>query len=125
MHLCAAHIALGGDTNNVVFRGPDNPVSWPEIGIIQFLHGEEAVYNIEVIGERDARPAIEKERLLLLYGPSVNEIYPGKVPVMEMEMPGTSLKGKESGKRGRSKGHMTVKSLDHDDEHDLDSYGAE
>lgn len=91
MHLCTAFIALGGDTNNVVFRGPDNPVSWPEVGVIQFLHGEEAVYNIEAIQNVERRGVAEKDRLVSIYGPIVDQLYPGKNPVMEMEMPGVEL----------------------------------
>lgn len=117
MHICSAYIALGGDTNNVVFRGPDNPVTWPEVGMLQFLHGEENVYNIEVIGERDERGATEKQRLSDIYGAGiVDQIYPGKNPVMEMEMPGVSLKDKTGSKRKAPKGAVTITSLADEDE---------
>lgn len=99
MHLCSAYIALGGDTNNVVYRGPDNPVSWPEIGVIQFIHGEEAVYNIELVDEREVSRSAEKQRLADLYGVvNVEHLYPGRSPVMEMEMPGVAPKNKRKAK---------------------------
>jgi hypothetical protein len=94
MHLCSAHIMLGGDTGNVLVRGADNPVSWPEIGLLQFLHGEESVFNITALEAVQTTPAKEKDRLSRIYNPStVDMIYPGRVPVMEMTMPGTTLPG--------------------------------
>lgn len=91
MHLCTAYIALGGDTDNVVFRGPYDPVSWPEIGLLQFLHGEENVYNAEVVSDVPTRPQAEKERLRVIYGDVVEQVYPGRAPMLEMEMPGAEV----------------------------------
>lgn len=91
MHMCTAYIALGGDTGNVVFRGPHDPVSWPEIGLLQFLHGEEHVFNAEVVGEEKTNPYAEKERLRRVYGDVVENVYPGRAPYMEMDMPGADV----------------------------------
>lgn len=91
MHLCTAYIALGGDSNNVIHRGPLDAVSWPEIGLLQFLHGEQSVYNCEVCGEVQVRPADEKARLIGIYGDVVEAVYPGRAPALEMEMPGADV----------------------------------
>lgn len=90
MHLCTAKIMLGGDPLNVMYRGEHDPVSWPEIGVLQHLHGEESVFEIKVCGEMDATRTGEKDRLVGIYGRDVLElVYPGRAPVLEMEMPGT------------------------------------
>ena len=88
MHMCSAKIALGGDLGNVVHRQEHDPVSWPEISIIQFIHGEESVFDIKRIGDEPATPLGEKRRLLDIYGEVVNALYPGARPYLEMEMPG-------------------------------------
>lgn len=91
MHLVTAFIALGGDHNNIVHRGPREPVSWPEVGLLQFIHGEQSVYNCEVCGEVEVRPAVEKSRLASIYGDVVEAVYPGRAPALEMEMPGAEV----------------------------------
>ena len=89
MHICTAYIMLGGDQGSVVYRGPDNPVSWPEVGVLQTLHGEDCVFNIEVIDEVVRHRAAEKLRLQRIYGDGVVEaIYPGRSPTIEMQVPG-------------------------------------
>ena len=45
MDYVACKIALGGNSNNVIYRGPDTPVSWPEIRVLQHLHGEDNVFD--------------------------------------------------------------------------------
>ncbi len=88
---------IAGDVGNVMVRSQSNPVSWPEIGLLQHLHGEEAVYNIEVVESVKSTSSQEKLRLTGIYDPQAVElIYPGKSPVMEMEMPGTSAPGEET-----------------------------
>lgn len=91
MHLCTAKIALGGDTGNVVHRQAHKPVSWPEVGLLQWMHGEESVFDVEVCGEVEATRAGEKARLVEKYGRDVVEmVYPGRAPMLEMEMPGVT-----------------------------------
>jgi len=93
MHICTAYIMLGGDQGSVVFRGPDNPVSWPEVGVLQTLHGEECVFNINVIDDIVRHRAAEKVRLQAIYGTEVVEkIYPGRSPSIEMQIPGEDPK---------------------------------
>jgi len=91
MHLVACKIMLGGDTGQVVWRQSDNPVSWPEVGVIQFTHGEDAVFDVEVVAEIEASRAGEKARLVEIYGREVLElVYPGRAPMLEMEVPGVT-----------------------------------
>ena len=89
MHICTAFVMLGGDHGSVVYRGPDNPVSWPENGVLQTIHGEESVFNIEVIDEIVRHRSAEKLRLQRTYGDGIVEaVYPGRSPAIEMQVPG-------------------------------------
>jgi hypothetical protein len=89
MDYVACKIALGGDSNNVIWRGPDVPVSWPEIRVLQHLHGEDNVFDCEYVGHDSSTTQAEKMRLLGLYGTeAVNICYPGSRPMMDMEFPG-------------------------------------
>jgi hypothetical protein len=89
MDWVSAKIALGGDSNNVLYRGPDVPVSWPEIRVLQHLHGEDNVFDCEYVGQEHATTQAEKMRLLGLYGSeAVNICFPGARPMMDMEWPG-------------------------------------
>jgi hypothetical protein len=89
MDFVACKIALGGDSNNVIYRGPDVPVSWPEIRVLQSLHGEDNVFDCEFVRTEPGTSQAEKMRLLGLYGSeAVNGCYPGARPMMDMEFPG-------------------------------------
>ena len=89
MDYVACKIALGGDSNNVIYRGPDTPVSWPEIRVLQHLHGEDNVFDCEYVGEDPSTTQAEKMRLLGLYGTeAVNICFPGSRPMMDMQWPG-------------------------------------
>jgi hypothetical protein len=89
MDFVACKVALGGDSNNIIYRGPDVPVSWPEIRVLQLLHGEDNVFDCEYVGSESVTGQAEKMRLLGLYGAeAVNICYPGSRPMMEMEFPG-------------------------------------
>lgn len=89
MDFVACKIALGGDSNNVLYRGPDAPVTWPEIRVLQHLHGEDNVFDCEFVYTEPATSQAEKMRLLGLYGSeAVNICYPGSRPMMEHDFPG-------------------------------------
>ena len=89
MDFVACKVALGGDSNNVIYRGPDVPVSWPEIRVLQHLHGEDNVFDCEYVGHDSSTSQAEKMRLLGLYGTeAVNICFPGSRPMMDMEFPG-------------------------------------
>lgn len=90
MHLVSCKIMLGGDPQQIVYRGPFDTVSWPEVGVLQSIHGEDSVLEIKVEGlnAEATRPA-EKLRLIGIYGGDVVEnVYPGRNPMMEMLVPG-------------------------------------
>jgi hypothetical protein len=91
MHYCEAKIRIAGDTRTVVQRDTFRPISWPEVEILRALHGDDAVVDVKpfVRVERSAKE--EKERLRLLYGPVVEDIFPGRNPNMEMEAAGAKL----------------------------------
>ncbi|HEY1431141.1 MAG TPA: hypothetical protein VGF39_05875 [Stellaceae bacterium] len=89
MDYVSAKIQLGGEVGHVMYRGPDNPVSWPEVRVLQHLHGDESVYDCDFAREAPATAQMEKMRLLSLYGAeAVNMVYPGQRPIMDMTFPG-------------------------------------
>lgn len=106
MHLVACIIALGGDTGQLLHRGPHDPVSWPEVGVLQMIHGEDAVTDFTVVSEDDdATRQSEKLRLVSIYGAGiVEQVYPGRNPMMEMTMPGA----KKAPKKERDAGAPTA-----------------
>jgi hypothetical protein len=89
MDFVACKIALGGDPANVLYRGPDVPVTWPEIRVLQSLHGEDNVFDCEFVRTEPSSVQAEKMRLLGLYGTeAVNICFPGLRPMMDMDFPG-------------------------------------
>lgn len=71
MHFCTAHVAIGGDNRNVMYRDEFAPVSWPEVEVLREVHGPEAV--TEVIPFVDVRQTAraERDRLVRRYGEEV------------------------------------------------------
>lgn len=89
MDYVTAKIMLGGDTGQVLHRGLDRPVSWPEVAVIQYLHGEESVFDCEFVHEEKSSAVAEKMRLISIYGEEpVNLVYPGRRPQMDGKFPG-------------------------------------
>jgi len=92
MHFCICQVRLGGDLRNVVPRGEFNPVSWPEIEVLRFLHGNDSVIDIKAIAKVTQSAKTEKERLIRIYGAAtIEEVFPGRNPQMELEMPSAKL----------------------------------
>lgn len=48
--LLTARIMLAGEKDSVVYRGTHNPLSYPEILVMQFMHGDDAVSEITEVG---------------------------------------------------------------------------
>lgn len=98
MHFVSCIIALGGDTGQLLHRGAHDPVSWPEVGVLQMIHGEDAVTDFTVVSEDDeATRQSEKLRLISIYGaPMVETVYPGRNPMMELTMPGAKKAPKKA-----------------------------
>lgn len=89
MDWCTAKVALGGDQMNIMFRGLDSPVSWPEVRVLQQIHGEASVFDCDYVISEPSNVQEEKMRLLGIYGAeAVNECFPGARPAMDMEFPG-------------------------------------
>lgn len=89
MDFVSAKIALAGDPAHVMFRGPDRPVSWPEVRLLQALHGEANVFDCDFVNAQPSTTQQEKMRLLGIYGKeAVDMVYPGARPTMDMEFPG-------------------------------------
>jgi hypothetical protein len=81
-------IALGGDTGNIVYRDRSRPIAFPELPVLQWMHGQEAVSEIHVVGSWEATNDEVLERLQLLYGPeAVKEVYPGVRPRLPLSDP--------------------------------------
>jgi len=89
MHFVSCKVRLAGNMGMEVVRDAFNPVSYPEVEILRYIHGDDAVLDVKVIGEAEQSARDEKERLSLKYGTSVVEtVYPGRNPsALELEMP--------------------------------------
>jgi hypothetical protein len=86
MHFCTAMIAIANDDQQVVYRGPFEPVSWPEIEVLRTIHGDEAVRNVKPFVFVEQTMKAEKERLGLIYGGVVSEkVWVGRNAHMELD----------------------------------------
>lgn len=97
-HLCACMIDNNNEKTNVLYRGAENPVPWPEILVLQAIHGEQAIYDVMpvALGPRDT-PNREKERMALIYGrDTVESVYAGKGFHMEWFVPGWPINPKDA-----------------------------
>ena len=71
-------IAIAGDLLNVVVRGQSRPITLPELVVLRFLHGENAINDIFQVGHTENRkPVEEKNRLIEVYGAVVDQLFPG------------------------------------------------
>ena len=74
-------VALAGDREQVVYRHRHDPILFPELIVLQFIHGEDAVTDVHVVGTCEM--AIEEAwmRLLTIYGEdAVKAVFPGARP---------------------------------------------
>ena len=100
-HLCSCKIDLNNERFTVVAREATNPVPWPEILVLQSIHGEEAIYDVMPIalGPRES-PQREKQRMALIYGnEAVEAVYAGKAFNMEWFVPGWPIDPSEAQKK--------------------------
>lgn len=89
-HMCACMIDIANEKLTIVYLDETQAVAWPEIKVLQHIHGEDAVYDIRpvALAPRDTLLR-EKERMALKYGRDVTEeVYAGKAFMMEWFMPG-------------------------------------
>lgn len=98
-HLCECMIDIANEKLNVLARTIDNnPVPWPEILVLQAIHGEQAIYDIRPVALGPRETALrEKERMALIYGrDTVESVYSGKGFQMEWFMPGWPINPKSA-----------------------------
>jgi hypothetical protein len=80
-HLLRCVVALGGDQGSQVYRDRTRPIAFPELPILQYLHGEEAVSDVHVVGQWDAPNDEVLLRLQSIYQPEVIQaVFPGARP---------------------------------------------
>ena len=102
-HLCACKIDIAGEGLTVVDR-TDSPVPWPDILVLQSIHGEQSIFDIRpvALAPRET-PLREKERMSLTYGRDVVEgVYAGKGFRMEWFMPGWPIDPSKAPKRSQN-----------------------
>jgi hypothetical protein len=77
--LLTCTIALAGDVTQTVVRGAERAVTYPELIVLEFLHGENAVTEVFECGyTEDTEPRLERERLMHIYGAVVDKhLFPG------------------------------------------------
>jgi hypothetical protein len=81
MQLLRCMVALAGDQGNVVNRHRGRPIVFPELPVLQYLHGEDAITDIAVVGECDMGNDEALIRLQTIYGKeAVEKVYPGNRP---------------------------------------------
>ena len=81
-------IGLGGDQGNQVYRDRTRPIAFPELPILQYIHGEEAVTEVHVVGTWDTTNEEVLLRLQTIYQPEVlKEVFPGARPRLPLGDP--------------------------------------
>jgi len=90
MHFCTCRINLAGQGFHIFEVLATEPMSWPEVQIMQALHHEENIYDIKPVAIGNSDPAAEKRRLAAKYRSTmvVEQVFPGRVPNMDLLMPG-------------------------------------
>jgi hypothetical protein len=59
------------------------------VAVLQYLHGEESIYNLKYVSSFPTTAEQEKLRLIGIYGEEpVNEVYPGRRPNIDGNFPG-------------------------------------
>jgi hypothetical protein len=122
-HLCVCMIDVANEKTNVLYRGAESPVPWPEILVLQAIHGDQAVYDIRPIalGPRET-PAREKERMTIIYGrDTVESVYAGKSFHIEWFMPGWPINPEKASKKLVSDRPKRVERRTPNDEDALDA----
>lgn len=89
MHFCTGFVAVAGDREQIAFRGLFDPISWPEIEVLRFVHGDDAVTDVKPFVAVDQSHKDEVTRLQLRYSPkTIGEVFPGRAPNFALDAPG-------------------------------------
>lgn len=92
MHFCRAKVLIGGDNRNVMVRSEFNPVSWPEVQVLQEVHGTGSVEDVEPFVAVKQKAKDERERLARIYGEApLQQIWGGRNAPDELEAPEARL----------------------------------
>lgn len=105
MDWITCEVQLAGDMRNTVVRGSHNPVSWPEMFVLQAIHGPDSVINIRY-DRSDACniPHEEYRRLQSIYSMEyLTRVYPGGNPNIQLEMPESAKNAAEQEANERAK----------------------
>ncbi len=86
MEIANVLVSLGGDPGNTV---PKYNVTAAEIGVLLAIHGNDAVNEIEPVGEIKRRHPEERGRLLAIYGGAKN---PNQTPIVATMFPGVAAR---------------------------------
>ena len=89
-HLLRCMVALGGGSqpDTVVYRDRTRPIVFPELPILQFMHGEEAITEIHVVGQWNTTNDEVLQRLQLTYDADIiKEVFPGARPRLPLGDP--------------------------------------
>lgn len=87
-HLLRCMVALGGDQGNTVYRHRAIPIVFPELPILQYLHGDDAVTDIAVVGAWETTNDEVLHRLSTIYDPQViKDVFPGTRPRLPLSDP--------------------------------------
>lgn len=84
-------IALAGDREQVVVKHRHEAIMFPELIVLQHIHGDDAVTDVHVVGHADLTPEEVWTRLTITYSEkTVREVFPGArptVPKMDSTIP--------------------------------------
>ena len=87
MDICTCMITLAGDARQKIYRGPTNPMSYPEVNLMMFMHGDRYVEDIKVIQTVETTNQAELENIRVKYGAVAREAFPGQRPRLPLEAP--------------------------------------
>jgi hypothetical protein len=94
-HLLRCMVVLGGDSGTTVYRHRARPIVFPELPILQYLHGEEAITDIAVVGTWETTNDEVLARLNQTYAPeAVQAVFPGnrpRLPLSDASLPRCTL----------------------------------
>lgn len=129
-------LSIGGDAGNTVFKSgdPGSPtaVTTAEIAVLRAIHGEDAVHDIEPVGDIDRSNREELNRLRSIYGkarvddgngtrvPVVNALYPGAAArvhekLSELDIPSEFYAARERVKPSDKEGPKSLDDMTKDE----------
>jgi hypothetical protein len=87
-HLLRCMVGLGGSDDTQVYRDRTRPIVFPELPILQYLHGEEAITEVFVVGQWNAPNEEVLGRLQNIYASEVIQaVFPGARPRLPLSDP--------------------------------------